>query len=71
MQKHYEKWFTDKLPALNGQTPLEAVKTEEGKLKVIDLLKWLENSEERNKREGRPFFDIAWMWERLHLIREV
>lgn len=71
MQKHYEKWFTDKLPALNGQTPLEAVKTEEGKLKVIDLLKWLENSEERNKREGRPFFDIAWMWDRLNLIREV
>lgn len=71
MQKHYEKWLTDKLPALDGRTPMEAVKTEEGKLKVTDLLKWLDNSEERNRREGRPYFDITWMWKRLNLIREV
>lgn len=26
MQKHYEKWLTEKIPALNGKTPLQAIK---------------------------------------------
>ncbi len=70
MQKHSEKWLREKIPALNGRTPMQAVKTEEGKRKVIELLKYIENSEEHNKREGRPFYDISWMWERLKIERE-
>jgi hypothetical protein len=31
MQKHCEKWLKDKIPALAGRTPMQAVKTEEGK----------------------------------------
>jgi len=70
MQKHSEKWLEEKIPALNGETPMQAVKTEEGKRKVIELLKSIENSEEHNKKEGRPFYDISWMWERLKIERE-
>jgi hypothetical protein len=70
MQKHSEKWLREKIPALHGRTPMQAVKAEEGKRKVIELLKSIENSEEHNKREGRPFYDIAWMWERLKIERE-
>lgn len=70
MQKHSEKWLNDKIPALNGKTPFEAVKTEDGKKKVIELLKDFENREEHNKREGRPYFDLSRMWERLNLERE-
>ena len=70
MQKHSEKWLKDKIPALHGKTPLQAVKTEEGKKKVIELLKFFENSEEHNRKEGRPFYDISWMYERLGLKRE-
>lgn len=70
MQKHSEKWLEEKIPALNGKTPMQAVKTEEGKRKVIELLKSIENSEEHNKKHGRPFYDISWMWERLKIERE-
>lgn len=70
MQKHSEKWLGEKIPALNGEPPMQAIKTEEGKRKVIELLKSIENSEEHNKREGRPFYDISWMWERLKIERE-
>ena len=59
MQKHCEKWLKDKIPALDGETPIQAVKTEEGKRKVIDLLKSFENIEEHNRKEGRPHYDIS------------
>lgn len=70
MQKHSEKWLRENIPALDGRTPMQAVKTEEGKGKVMALLKSIENSEEHNKKEGRPFYDISWMWERLKIERE-
>jgi hypothetical protein len=70
MDKHNKNWLKKKVPALNGKTPLQAVKTEEGRKKVIELLKSFENSEERNKKEGRPFYDVSWMWEKLGLERE-
>lgn len=70
MQKHFEKWLKDNIPALDGRTPMQAVKTEEGRKKVIELLKSIENSEEHNKKQGRPFYDIFWMWEMLKIERE-
>lgn len=70
MQKHSEKWLKEKIPALDGKTPLQAVKTDEGRKKVAELLKFFENSEEHNKREGRPFYDLSWMWDRLGLKKE-
>jgi hypothetical protein len=70
MQKHTEKWLKEKVPALNGKTPLQAVKTEDGRNRVIELLKSFENSEEHNRKEGKPFYDVSWMWERLGLERE-
>lgn len=70
MQKHSEKWLREKIPALGGKTPLQAIKTKEGRKRVVELLKTFENSEEHNKKEGRPFYDLSWMWERLGLERE-
>jgi hypothetical protein len=70
MQKHCEKWLKENIPALGGYTPLQSVKTREGKNKVIELLKSFENIEEHNKREGRPFYDLSWMWESLGLKKE-
>jgi hypothetical protein len=70
MQKHCENWLKDKIPALDGRTPMQAVKTEEGKRKVIELLKSFENIEEHNRKEGRPYYDLSWMWQRIGLERE-
>jgi len=69
MRQHYENWLVDKIPMLDGKTPLEAVKTEAGRRRVAEILKDIENAEERNKKSGRAYFDISWMWERLGLTR--
>ncbi len=70
MQSYYEKWFHDKIPALDNKTPLEAIKTKQSKEKVIELLKLYENGEERNKLELRPYYDLSWVWQRLGLEKE-
>lgn len=70
MQKHSEKWLKERIPALDGKTPLQAIKTGEGRRKVAELLKSFENSEEHNKKEGRPYYDLSWMWDRLGIKRE-
>jgi hypothetical protein len=70
MKDHCERWLKDKIPALDGMTPMEAIKTEAGREKVRNLLKLFENSEERNKSESQPCYDLSWMWERLGLERE-
>jgi hypothetical protein len=70
MQKHYEGWFQDRIPALDNKTPMEAIKTEQGKQKVIELLKLYENGEELNRQDGRPVYNLAWVWQRLGLERE-
>ncbi|MBF0553249.1 MAG: SEC-C domain-containing protein [Nitrospirae bacterium] len=70
MDKHYKNWFNDRIPALDNKTPLEAIKTEEGKKKVIELLKLYENVEELKKKKERPYYDIAWVWQRLGIDNE-
>jgi hypothetical protein len=70
MQKHCEKWLKNKIPALNGKTPVQSVKTEEGRRRVIELLKSFENSEEHKKKKGKPFYDLSWMWDRLGIEKE-
>jgi hypothetical protein len=45
LDEHYTKWLDMPLPALDGQTPREAVATANGRERVVELLKSLENSE--------------------------
>jgi hypothetical protein len=42
MKRHYEAWMDEKLPALKGQTPREAVRTKAGKEKVAALIQEIE-----------------------------
>jgi hypothetical protein len=39
MREHYSQWPHEKIPALNGKTPLQAIKTEDGREKVEALLR--------------------------------
>ena len=39
MREHYRQWPHEKLPALNGKTPLQAIKTEDGREMVEALLR--------------------------------
>jgi len=41
--KYYDEWINQKIPALGNKTPLDAVKTKDGKQKVLDLIDDYEN----------------------------
>jgi hypothetical protein len=56
-RRHYVEWLDLALPALDGQSPREAVRTAQGRDDVDVLLKDMENLEQRN--EGPDAFDFT------------
>ncbi len=68
LEYHYRKWVDMPISSLGGMTPREASKTDEGKAKLNEVLKVLENAEERRKRSGEPSYDVnklrqgVWHW---------
>lgn len=68
-EQHYGKWLDEPLPALNGRTPREAASLKSSREKLISLLKAMENTSTRARREGRPAYDFGWIWEELGLAR--
>jgi hypothetical protein len=59
MEQHVAKWPDMSLPALDGQTPRQAVKTAAGRRKVSALLRDFENTEEHKRQAGEPFYEVA------------
>jgi len=55
MKRHYEGWLSDRIPALGGKTPLQAVKTAAGREAVEALLRQIE----RDAAKLRPPMDPA------------
>jgi hypothetical protein len=64
-RKHYANWADESLPALNGKTPRDAVKTDRGRKAVVALLKEFES---REKQEVP--FDFGFLWDALGLDRK-
>lgn len=56
-RRHYQEWANQPVPALQGKTPREALRTREGRQAVDGLLKDFENHEHRAPPEVR--FDFA------------
>jgi hypothetical protein len=54
MAEHFERWVSDKIPALDGQTPLEAVRDQDGREKVMALLVDAERNSQRMKTPVDP-----------------
>lgn len=70
--KYYDEWINEKIPFLDNKTPLEAVKTKEGKQKVIDLIDDYENKTLRiTKKSGggnmQKFFNADELRKRLNI----
>ena len=59
LERHYARWLDVALPALGGKTPRQATKTDAGRRKLAMLLRDLENAEERKRKDGEPFFNVA------------
>jgi hypothetical protein len=54
MAEHFERWVTEKIPALDGQTPLQAVRDPDGREKVIALVVEAERGARRMKPPVDP-----------------
>jgi hypothetical protein len=67
LERHYSGWPDEALPALGGQTPREAVRTSEGRARVEQLLKKLENSQERNRQAGDAWYNLNKIRRQLEL----
>jgi len=61
------KWINMKIPALRNKTPLQAMKTEEGKASLTQLLNEMQNLEERKRETGEPYFDVNKLRTKLRL----
>ncbi len=57
-QSYYEEWINMNIPALGGQTPVEAAKTDSGKNQLRELLKEIENEVARDDMNGPPSFPV-------------
>jgi SEC-C motif-containing protein len=58
-KEHYAGWPDAPLPALYGRTPREAVKTPEGREAVMNLIRMMENREERLRKRGGAAYDFS------------
>lgn len=67
MDKHYRETLDSPLPALNGKSPRQAVRSKIGREKVIDWLKLLENRGARHGDVPMAGYDFGWMWAELGL----
>jgi hypothetical protein len=59
MLEHHQKWLDESIPALNGMSPRQAARDPDMREQLEELLKSVEYTEEKNRREGLPYIDIA------------
>ena len=57
-EDHYRTWPDIALPALGGKTARQAAKTQEGVKLLEGMLRDVQQREERERRNGRGYYDI-------------
>jgi hypothetical protein len=67
LQQHIDSWIDEPIPALNGKTPRQAVRTKAGRAKVLAMLKDQENSIQR--QHGGELVDFSRAYRELGLTR--
>jgi hypothetical protein len=68
--RHFTAWLDEKVPALGGETPRAAAQDPGRRPKLIQLLREIENHQDRARQEGKAWYDISWMWEELGIGRQ-
>jgi hypothetical protein len=70
LDQHYRRCLDEPIPALDGKTPRQCIRSKKGREQVIEWLKYLENHElHRAAEAGSEPYDFGWMWEELKLAR--
>jgi hypothetical protein len=69
MDRHYRDALDQPVPMLGGETPRAAVRTESGRLKVVDWLKMVENRTANSADPNDPMatYSFGWLWAELGL----
>ena len=68
LDRHYRATLDAPLPALDGKTPRQAVRSKAGREKAARWLKYLENQTARRARVlGQAGYDFGWMWHALKI----
>ncbi len=57
-EETFKTWPDQPVPALDGKTPREAVRSPDGRAKVIEMLKVLEYHQTKARRSGEKWYDI-------------
>ena len=67
LEQHYRDTLDQPIPALDGKTPRQAVRSTAGRKNVIDWLKTIENRSARQTGSPVAEYDFGWMWDELGL----
>ncbi len=67
LDKHYRETLDAPLPALDGKSPRQAVRSAAGREKVLRWLKLIENRSAQHDDAAIGEYDFAWMWAELGL----
>ena len=67
MDNYYRETLDASIPALDGKSPRQAVRSAAGREKVIEWLKLLENQSARHHNDPIARYDFGWMWTELGL----
>ena len=67
MDRHYRSVLDAPVPALGGQTPRAAAKTESGRVQVAEWLKMMENRTAKSGEHNRAMasYNFSWLWTEL------
>ena len=67
LDRHYRSVLDDPVPALGGETPRAAVKTESGRAKVAEWLKLMENRTAKSGEHNSAMasYNFNWLWTEL------
>jgi len=66
-ENYYENWINMKIPYLDNKTPLEIIKTNQGKEKIENILRDIENEYARSTEQDLHFFPVEKIRKRLGL----
>jgi hypothetical protein len=69
MDRHYRDVLDQPVPMLGGETPRAAVKTDSGRIKVVEWLKMIENRTAKSADPNSPTanYSFGWLWTELGL----
>ncbi len=67
LDRHYRSVLDEPVPMLGGATPRDAVKTDSGRIKIVDWLKMMENETAKSAAPNSPManYSFGWLWTEL------